>query len=125
MGANPILGVFLSWLDGLAAASIYVPFGKVRRWSWETYWLAVGVVSGICGTLVPPIFHGQFGELLAQRSGIVTLVGVALCALGIILAGAAGVSKENELYAAAASMTVETGSRVRREAGGLGPARQS
>jgi L-rhamnose-H+ transport protein len=159
---NPLLGVLLSWLGGLSSASFYVPFRKVRGWSWETYWLAAGVVSwivmpwllawlltsdllgvlhavpastlfwtfffgvlwgiggltfgltmrylgmslgmavamGNCalfGTLVPPIFHGQFSQMLTQRSGIVTLAGVMICALGIVLAGAAGVSKEHEL----------------------------
>jgi L-rhamnose-H+ transport protein len=149
-------------MGGLASASFYVPFRKVRGWSWETYWLAAGVMSWIVapwffagvltndltgvlrgtssstlfwtflfgvlwgvggltfgltmrylgmslgmavamgnnavfGTLLPPIFHGQFGQLLAQRSGIVTLIGVAVCALGIVFAGAAGVSKESEL----------------------------
>ncbi len=152
----------MSWLGGMASASFYVPFRKVRGWSWETYWLAAGVMSwvvapwlgaalltphlfgliaavpaatlfwtfffgvlwgiggltfgltmrylgmslgmavamGNCavfGTLVPPLFHGQFGQLLSQRSGIVTLVGVGVCVLGILLAGAAGISKEKEL----------------------------
>ena len=151
MGANPILGVFLQWLGGLAAGSFYLPYRRVRGWSWETYWLAGGMVSwvvmpwamawlmtrsllpvllgvpassvgwayffgllwgvggltfglavrylgmslgyalvlGNCavfGTLVPPIFHGQFVQLLSQRSGIVTLAGVGVCALGIVLA---------------------------------------
>jgi L-rhamnose-H+ transport protein len=164
LGANPILGVFLSWLGGIAAASFYVPFRKVRGWSWETYWLTAGVMSwivapwlvagiltthffqilgaipastlfwtfffgvlwgiggltfgltmrylgmglgmavamGNCavfGTLVPPLFHGQFHQLTSQRSGVVTLAGVGVCALGILLAGAAGISKENELSA--------------------------
>jgi L-rhamnose-H+ transport protein len=154
--------VLLSWLGGVASASFYVPFRKVRGWSWETYWLVAGVMSwivapwlvagaltthffsvlqaippstlfwtysfgvlwgvggltfgltmrylgmslgmavamGNCavfGTLVPPLFHGQFHQLLSQRSGIVTLAGVGVCALGILLAGAAGISKENEL----------------------------
>ena len=162
MGANPLLGVFLHWLGGLASASFYVPFRKVRGWSWETYWLAGGVVSWIIvpwllagclthsllhvlltapfsailwtylfgvlwglggltfgltmrylglslgmsvalgytavfGTLVPPIFHGQFMQLLAQRSGIIILIGVGICIAGIVLAGAAGISKETEL----------------------------
>jgi L-rhamnose-H+ transport protein len=163
MGANPILGVFLHWLGGLASASFYVPFRGVKRWAWETYWLVGGVFSWIIvpwflaglmtrdlmavlheapassmawtyifgvlwglggltfgltmrylgmslgmavalgytavfGTLMPPIFRGQFvSEVLGTRSGIIILVGVAVCVAGIIFAGAAGISKEREL----------------------------
>jgi L-rhamnose-H+ transport protein len=53
--------------------------------------------TAIFGTLVPPIFHGQFMQLLAQRSGVIILSGVGLCVLGIVFAGAAGISKEMEL----------------------------
>ena len=42
---SPILGVVLHWIGGLAAASFYVPFRGVKRWSWETYWLLGGVFS--------------------------------------------------------------------------------
>jgi len=162
LGANPFLGVFLHWLGGLASASFYVPFRRVRGWSWETYWLTGGIMSWIVapwllaaylthdllhvlrsaplsaifwtyvfgvlwglggltfgltmrylglslgmsvalgytavfGTLVPPIFHGQFKQLLAERSGIIILIGVGICIAGIVLAGAAGISKETEL----------------------------
>ncbi len=162
MGANPLIGVFLHWLGGLASASFYVPYRQVRGWSWETYWLAGGVVSWIVmpwlmaglltndllpvlhgapsstifwsyffgvlwglggltfgltmrylglslgmavalgytavfGTLVPPIFHHQFAQLLTQKSGVIILVGVGICVLGILFAGAAGISKEKEL----------------------------
>ncbi len=45
--ANPVLGVFFHWLGGLASASFYVPYRKVKLWSWETYWLAGGVFSWI------------------------------------------------------------------------------
>jgi L-rhamnose-H+ transport protein len=44
---NPALGVFLHWLGGFASASFYVPYRSVRRWSWETYWLAGGFFSWI------------------------------------------------------------------------------
>jgi L-rhamnose-H+ transport protein len=159
---NPFLGVLLHWLGGLASASFYVPYRKIRGWSWETYWLVGGVVSWIVspwllagllthdlfavlreapsstllwtyffgvlwglggltfgltmrylglslgmavalgytavfGTLIPPIFLGQFHSLLQERSGIVILIGVGICVLGIIFGGAAGVSKEREL----------------------------
>lgn len=162
MVPNPILGVFLHWLGGLASASFYVPFRKVKGWSWETYWLVGGVVSWIVapwlmasllthdlfsvlhetpastiwwayffgvlwglggltfgltmrylglslgmavalgytavfGTLIPPLFRGQFQSLLETRSGVVILTGVGICVLGILFGGAAGVSKEREL----------------------------
>jgi hypothetical protein len=47
MNANPFLGVFLHWLGGLASGSFYVPYKGVKRWSWETYWLAGGFFSWI------------------------------------------------------------------------------
>jgi len=50
------------------------------------------------GTLMPPIFRGVFAsEVLGTRSGLVILGGVAVCLLGIAVAGAAGVSKEREM----------------------------
>ena len=47
MGANPLLGVVFHWLGGLASGSFYVPYRKVKRWSWETYWLVGGIFSWI------------------------------------------------------------------------------
>ena len=47
MGPNPMLGVLYHWIGGLAAASFYIPYRGVRRWSWETYWLVGGVFSWI------------------------------------------------------------------------------
>lgn len=44
---NPILGVVFHWLGGLASGSFYVPFRGVKRWSWETSWLAAGIFSWI------------------------------------------------------------------------------
>jgi L-rhamnose-H+ transport protein len=42
---NPLLGVLFHWLGGLASGSFYVPYKKVRNWSWETYWLVGGFAS--------------------------------------------------------------------------------
>ena len=163
MPSNPLLGVFFHWLGGLASASFYVPYRRVKSWSWETYWLVGGFFSWIIapwflalvmtrsvllvlhetpasslfwtytfgvlwglggltfgltmrylgmslgmavalgytaafGTLMPPIFRGEFSsEVLGTSSGRIILVGVAVCLLGIIFAGAAGMSKEKEM----------------------------
>ncbi len=43
----PVLGVLLHAIGGLAAASFYIPYKKVRHWAWENYWLVGGFVSWI------------------------------------------------------------------------------
>ncbi len=45
--ADPFLGVLLHAVGGLAAGSFYLPFKKVKNWSWETYWLVGGFFSWI------------------------------------------------------------------------------
>lgn len=67
---NPLLGIPLHWLGGLASGSFYVPYRAVKRWSWETYWLVGGIVSWI---LCPLIFgllltRNLFGVIAAQSS---------------------------------------------------------
>ena len=50
--ANPVLGVALHAVGGLAAASFYIPYKRVKGWSWESYWLVQGVLSWIIAPLV-------------------------------------------------------------------------
>lgn len=45
MTPNPLLGVFLHSVGGLAAASFYVPYRRVKGWAWETFWLVGGLFS--------------------------------------------------------------------------------
>ena len=42
---NPILGILLAVISGAMGGSFYVPFGGVKQWSWEIYWLLMGLVS--------------------------------------------------------------------------------
>jgi L-rhamnose-H+ transport protein len=151
LGPNPLLGVFFHWLGGLASGSFYVPFRRVKKWAWETYWLVGGFFSWIIvpwilgaamtndlslvlheapsgsifwtyffgvlwglggltfgltmrylgmslgmavalgytaafGTLMPPIFRGQFvTQVLRTPSGLTILAGVGVCLLGIVV----------------------------------------
>ena len=76
-------------------------FGLTMRYLGMS--LGMGVALGYCaviGTLVPPIFHGEFvSKVLGTTSGIVILIGIVVCMLGIALAGMAGMSKEKEMTA--------------------------
>jgi hypothetical protein len=73
-------------------------FGLTMRYLGMS--LGMGVALGYCaafGTLVPPIFRGEFGSLMNKLSGQVTLVGVAVCLVGIAVAAIAGLTKEKEM----------------------------
>ncbi len=73
-------------------------WGLMIRYLGVGLGLAVG--CGLCasaGTLIPPIFKGELGTLRAKNWGIATLVGVGISLVGIVVTGAAGMSKEREL----------------------------
>ena len=53
MTPNPLIGVFFHWLGCLASASFYVPYKKIRLWSWEIFWLTGGIFSWL---IAPWIF---------------------------------------------------------------------
>jgi L-rhamnose-H+ transport protein len=47
-----ILGVFFHFIGGAASGSFYIPYKKVKGWSWESYWIVGGLFSWL---IVPPI----------------------------------------------------------------------
>lgn len=59
------------------------------------YTVALGFSTAF-GTLMPPIFAGQLGAILHDRSGQWTLVGVGVCLAAIVLTGFAGRLRETE-----------------------------
>ncbi|AKD55748.1 L-rhamnose/proton symporter RhaT [Spirosoma radiotolerans] len=62
--------------------------------------LGMAVTLGLCavfGTLVPPIWQGQFGQLIGTTSGQVIILGLGVCVLGISICGIAGMMKERSL----------------------------
>ena len=42
-----VVGIILLSLGGLSSASFYVPSHKIKKWSWETYWITLGFVAWI------------------------------------------------------------------------------
>lgn len=71
--------------------------------------LGYAVALGFCaalGTLIPPIFSGAIGGMMAGQSGRVVLAGVVLCLAGIAVCGRAGILKERELSAESKAQTI-------------------
>src|SRR6202790_3319199 len=94
----PSSSIFWAYTFGLLWGLGGLTFGLTMRYLGMSLGMATALgYTAVFGTLVPPIFHGQFMQLLTQRSGVIILVGVGICVLGIVFAGAAGISKEREL----------------------------
>lgn len=70
---NPFIGVIYHWLGGLASGSFYVPFRGVKRWSWETYWLAAGVFSWIVAPWFFALLNTKDVVQVLQESPLPTL----------------------------------------------------
>lgn len=47
-----VLGVLFHFLGGFASGSFYMPYRKVRGWSWESFWIIGGLFSWM---IVPPL----------------------------------------------------------------------
>jgi L-rhamnose-H+ transport protein len=47
-----ILGVIFHLIGGFASGSFYMPYKKVRQWSWESFWIVGGLFSWL---IVPPL----------------------------------------------------------------------
>ncbi len=47
-----LLGVIFHFIGGFASGSFYLPYKKVKGWSWESFWIVGGLFSWL---IVPPI----------------------------------------------------------------------
>jgi len=53
---NPIIGTGLHAIGGMSAASCYMPFEKVKNWSWGAFW----IVQALFAWLIMPLVIGYF-----------------------------------------------------------------
>ncbi|MGL6196151.1 MAG: L-rhamnose/proton symporter RhaT [Thermoguttaceae bacterium] len=89
------LAFFFGMVWGLGGLT----FGLTMRYLGMS--LGMAIALGYCtvfGALIPPIFKGTFFTVvIGTTSGVVSLLGVGTCVLGIAIAACAGMSKEREM----------------------------
>ena len=108
IGATPGATLFWAYFFGAMWGIGGLTFGLTMRYLGIA--LGMAVALGFCaafGTLVPPIFAGQFGKILTTGSGQMILLGVLACLAGIGVSGMAGMSKEKELSPEQKAATVK------------------
>lgn len=102
--------IFWAFFFGVLWGIGGLTFGLTMRYLGIS--LGVSVALGFCamfGTLIPPVYEQFFGagdpdavtigKLLTTTSGQVTLFGIAVCLVGIIICGKAGLMKEKGMSA--------------------------
>ncbi|HEY1677227.1 MAG TPA: L-rhamnose/proton symporter RhaT [Candidatus Sulfotelmatobacter sp.] len=96
LGQAPASALFWAFFFGLLWGVGGLTFGLTMRYLGLS--LGMAVVLGLCaafGTLMPPIFRGEFmTQVVGTSSGRVILLGIFVCLAGITAAGLAGISKE-------------------------------
>src|SRR5436305_9377648 len=95
----PSSSIFWTFFFGVLWGLGGLTFGLTMRYLGMSLGMAVALgYTAAFGTLMPPIVKGEFvSQVLHTTSGQVTLFGVAVCLIGIAIAGLAGISKEREM----------------------------
>lgn len=76
-----VLGVLFHFIGGFASGSFYIPYKKVKSWSWESYWLVGGIFSWlvippVAAILTIPSFAQIIGRTEGATLGITYLMGL-------------------------------------------------
>ena len=99
LAATPGKNLFWAFFFGLLWGVGGLTFGLTMRYLGLS--LGMAIVMGLCaafGTLMPPIFNGEFvTKVLDTTSGRTILLGIAVCLVGIAIAGVAGIYKERSM----------------------------
>jgi L-rhamnose-H+ transport protein len=98
LASAPLSALGWCYLFGVLWGVGSLTFGLAMRFLGISLGMAVALgFTAAFGTLVPPIWEGTFLDLLGTASGRITVGGVALCLVGIGVAGRAGMMKEGDV----------------------------
>lgn len=94
----PIYSMSWTYVYGVLWGIGGLTFGLTMRYLGLSlgYAMALGLTA-MFGTIIPPIYFGEFFEMLYQASGIVTLLGIMVTLVGIGITGWAGFRKDQEV----------------------------
>ena len=73
MGSSIILGLLIIAVGSFCQSSCYVPINKIKKWSWESYWLVQGVFAWLIFPVIGALLSlsgtgGSFGDLMGMMN---------------------------------------------------------
>ena len=82
MNVNVLLGIFLIGLGAFSSGSFAVPFGKIKEWKWETYWMVFSFGAYIIFPLVACLVFAP--EFISIIKGTPSSVLISVFLLGAV-----------------------------------------
>ncbi len=74
MSYSLFLGISIIALGAVSSSSFAIPFGKVKNWNWETYWMAYSLAAYIIFPLISCfLFIPSLGEVFKEISSLVLI----------------------------------------------------
>jgi L-rhamnose-H+ transport protein len=65
-----IAGIIYHFIGGFASGSFYIPYKKVKGWSWESYWIVGGLFSWLfIPTLAAYLTVPNFSQIISNTDG--------------------------------------------------------
>jgi L-rhamnose-H+ transport protein len=94
----PVIDLMWPFLFGILWGVGSLTFGLSMRYLGVALGLTIALgLTAAFGALIPPVFKGEFGAMIATVSGKVTVIGVLVCLMGIAITGIAGMRKDKEV----------------------------
>ncbi len=67
-----ILGVLFHFIGGFASGSFYMPYKKVKGWSWESFWITGGIFSWLIAPILAAYFTiPEFFDIISSSSSLI------------------------------------------------------
>ena len=66
MGSSIVLGLLIIAVGAFCQSSSYVPINKIKKWSWESYWLIQGVFAWLVFPLLGALLSVPEGHTVSE-----------------------------------------------------------
>ena len=72
MGTSILIGLLIIAVGAFCQSSCYVPINKIKKWSWESYWLIQGVFAWLIFPFLGALLAVPEGHTLSELFGLMS-----------------------------------------------------
>lgn len=89
---NIVIGLLIIAVGAFCQSSCYVPINRIKKWSWESYWIVQGVFAWVVFPLLGALLAVPAGHSLCELFAGSNTVNIAMTVLFGVLWGVGGLT---------------------------------